>query len=246
VSTKRSCRLLRLPRSTFYEKSKGRPRHDFLRQKIRDIAGDRPRFGYRRITIMLRRQGIRVGKNTVFKIYRDLGLGLKRKVPKRKFLARARVCPPPASKVGQRWSIDFISDRLDSGRPFRSLCVIDQFSRKCLGIYPSHTFPARHVVACLDQVAARYGAYPASITLDNGPEFTSLVFDAWAAEHRIGLGFIAPGKPNQNGFIESFNGRLRDECLNLRRFRTLAEASAELEIWRNDYNATRPHSRPLQ
>ncbi len=191
---------------------------------------------------MLHRQGIQVSKNTVFLLYKELGLGLMKNRKKNKRLARVRIIPAVAKRPGERWSIDFISDRIATGQAFRSLCVVDQYSRKCLGIRASPTYPASLVTMCLDEIAAENGHYPESITLDNGPEFTGLVFDSWAAEHNISLDFIKPGKPSQNGFVESFNGRLRDECLNISRFRTLAEALVELDIWRQDYNKLRPHS----
>ncbi len=169
-------------------------------------------------TIMLNREGIKVGKDRVYRIYAEEGLNLKNANKKRKRLSFTRVTPEPATKPGERWSIDFITDRLTNGKQFRSLTVVDQFSRKCFGVTAQHSFPAESVTKALDELARRAGRYPESITLDNGPEFRGLVFDLWASERSINLDFIAPGKPTQNGFVESFNGRLRDEFLNLNLF----------------------------
>jgi putative transposase len=221
VSVRRACDIVRIYRSTYYYTPADRSYDEFLRMKIREIAGSRPRFGYRRITVMLRREGIKVGKDRVYRIYLEEGMNLNKKGKKRKRLSFTRVTPVPATKPGERWSIDFISDRLTDGRHFRSLTVVDQYSRKCIGVIARYSFPAHEVTAALDKLAKDVGVYPQSITLDNGPEFRGLVFDLWANDREINLDFIAPGKPTQNGFVESFNGRLRDEFLNLNLFRTL-------------------------
>jgi putative transposase len=210
--------------------------------RIREIAQDRPRFGYRRITVILRRRGIRVSKNTVFRIYQEEALGLKKVTRKRKRLSKLRVIPPPACRPGERWSIDFVTDKLVSGRYFRALCVVDQFSRKCLGVIARESYSGTAVANVLDDIARKSGGHPGMITLDNGPEFTGVVFDSWARDRKVSLDFITPGRPSENGFVESFNGRLRDECLNVSRFRTLLEAQAVINSWCNDYNNVRPHS----
>ena len=149
---------------------------------------------------------------------------------------------PPATKPGERWSIDFITDRETNGRPFRCLAVIDQYSRKCLGVVAKHRYPATDVTKVLDRIAFESKGYPKCITLDNGPEFRGLEFDLWASENRVSLDFITPGKPNQNGFVESFNGRLRDEFLNTQLFPNLKEAQKLIDEWVKDYNNVRPHS----
>jgi putative transposase len=213
-----------------------------LKQKIREVAGSRPRFGYRRITVMLRRQGFKVGKDRVYRIYREEGLNLRKQPRKRKRLAHTRIAPPPASMPGERWSIDFISDRLVSGKTFRSLCVIDQYTRKCLAVVPKTNYPSTEVTKVLDRIAQTCGSYPKSITVDNGPEFRGLHFDEWASKHRVSLDFISPGKPMQNGIVESFNGRLRDEFLNTQVFMSLEHAEELLKLWVKDYNKIRPHS----
>lgn len=191
---------------------------------------------------MLKRQGLKVGKNRIFRLYKEESLGLKKRTRKRKYLAKHRVRPDQATRPNQRWSIDFISDRLVSGQAFRSLVVIDQYSRKCLCSVPRKTYPSSEVVKVLTKAAWEAGEFPETITLDNGPEFISSVFDEWASEHNIELDFIPPGRPNQNGFVESFNGKFRDECLNVSIFQTMEEASKEIQEWVCDYNKVRPHS----
>ena len=233
---------MRMQRSSFYYKQKVKEDDEYLRRKVREIAGVRPRFGYKRITVMLNRQGIDVGKDRVLRLYREEGLELNKQQKKRRRFSFKRVTPPPATKPGQRWSIDFLSDKLIDKRAFRVLGIVDQYSRRCMGLFISQSFPTSEVIKCLNQVIWRYKTTPESITCDNGPEFRSYEFDDWAKSNKIVLDFIKPGKPNQNGFIESFNSRLRDEFLNANIFRTLDEAKVLLEMWRKDYNNVRPHS----
>lgn len=203
----------------------------------------RPRYGYIRITTILKREGIKVGKKRVYRLYKEECLSLRKHVErKRRIFPKSRVKPLPAERPNQRWSIDFIADRLTSGRAVRALCIIDQFSRKSLAISVRTNFLSRDVIEVLDRIIAKVGKPPESITLDNGPEFTSHIFDSWASRHRIGLDFIAPGKPSQNGFVESFNARLRDECLNMNVFHSLESVQTLLDDWRRDYNNWRPHS----
>ena len=190
---------------------------------------------------MLHRKGIRVSKNTVHKLYKELGLNLSKMKRKRKIPKRRRVAPEVASRPGQRWSIDFITDRIAGGRSFRGLCVVDQYSRRCFAMQLNHNFPTKEVIRTLEKIGCKHG-FPESITLDNGPEFTSVEFDVWASGRNIDLDFIQPGKPNQNGFVESFNARFRDECLNLNLFTSLPDAQMRVNRWRADYNKLRPHS----
>lgn len=240
VSTMRSCRLVLLNRSTFYKELCPR-NHDDLKLRIRDIALSRPRYGWRRIWAVLRGDGYQVNKKLVHKLYRQLGLSLRwRKSKRRK--SHLRVLPPPASRPNQRWSLDFMSEKLSSGPKFRIFNVIDIFSRKCLTCTVSRSFPSKKVIEELDKIARKLGGYPEFITLDNGTEFTSLIFDEWAKKHGIKLDFITPGRPCENGFIESFNGRLRDECLEVETFRTLDKAQMKLSIWQKDYNNVRLHT----
>jgi putative transposase len=236
---------MKMHKSAYYYKNTERKslRTEQLRILIRELAHDRPRFGYRRITVMLRRNGYRVSKNTVFRIYQREGLGLKkvsRKCAKR--LAKSRVKPSPATMPNQRWSIDFIFDHLANGTRYRSLSVIDQFSRKCLGVVPRIRFNGADVTQTLDEIAGLVGGYPKSITSDNGSEFTGLVYDEWTKRNGIHPDFIMPGKPTQNGFVESFHGKIRDECLAINSFHSLTEAKRVIAQWVEDYNCVRPHS----
>lgn len=208
--------------------------------RLRDLAMSRIRFGYLRLTVLLQREGWRVGKKLVYRHYRDLGLQMRTK-RRRKLASARRVSVEPACQPNERWSMDFITERLEGGRYFRTLTVVDQFTRECPVLEPALSLSGRHVVACLERVAAQRG-YPQSITVDNGTEFTSRAMDAWAYEHGVRLDFIRPGKPVENGFIESFNGRLRDECLNTHLFWNIEDARKKLEQWRWDYNHRRPHS----
>lgn len=243
LARRRACQLLMTCRSTVYYRAKPDPENEFLRRKIREIALDRPRFGYKRILAILRREGFKVGKKRVYRLYRLESLGLRKTIHrKRKYKPGPRIVPGPAKRPNQRWSIDFIEDKLTNGRKFRTLCVVDQFSRRCLAAAPRFTYPARDVVNVLNQAATKAGSYPETVTMDNGPEFTGFVFGAWALDHRIGLDFIDPGKPSQNGFVESFNARFRDECLRVNLFRSFDEATTIINEWLDDYNKLRPHS----
>lgn len=239
IDTRRACRLILIERSTFYLKHHPRD-YTYLKMRIRDIANSRPRFGARRVWAMLRQEGLKVNKKVVRKLYRQMSLTLRWHKTTRK-VSRLRTAPMQAIRPGQRWSLDFMSDKLSSGTKFRLLNVIDLYSRKCLNSVVSRSYPSTKVIAELDKIGMKYG-YPDIITLDNGTEFTSLIFDEWGRKHRIKLDFITPGKPCENGFIESFNGRLRDECLQTECFRTLEEAQIKISLWQKDYNCVRPHT----
>jgi putative transposase len=212
-----------------------------LRLRIREIAHARPRFGYQRIHVMLRREGWLVNKKRVHRWYRIEGLQLRMRVRRRKHMCLHRGPVPLAQRTHERWSMDFVHDQLFDGRPFRVLTVVDQSSRQSPVLEPRHSFGGGDVVAVLDRAIARTGT-PLSITVDHGTEFTSRVLEDWAYRRGVKLDFIRPGKPTENGHIESFNGRLRDECLNVMQFLSLDDARAKIEVWRIDYNAHRPHS----
>lgn len=191
--------------------------------------------------VLMWNKGIRVGKNTVYKVYKQEKLGLRhRKFKKRR--THLRVVPPPALKPNDRWAIDFITDETVCGRKFRILNVIDVATRKLLGEVVDRRLPATRVIECLDLCAKKAGMYPTTITCDNGPEFISIVMDEWAAQRNVGLDFITPGTPTENGYIESFHARQREECLEMHSFRTLEEARLIIADWRRDYNSLRPHS----
>jgi putative transposase len=188
---------------------------------------------------MLRREGWRINRKRVHRLYREEGLSV-RLTSRRKRLSQLRIVPPSPSQVNERWSMDFVADTLLDGRRFRALTVVDNWSRHSQLIEPDFTLTGTKVVAALERVAKRTG-YPQMITVDNGSEFTSKALDAWAHEHGVRLDFIRPGKPVENAVIESFNGRFRDECLNANVVISLHDARQKIEAWRIDYNEHRPH-----
>lgn len=239
VSQRRACRLILIGRSTFSYRSQAQDQ-SALRMRLKELAMVRVRYGYRRLTILLQREGWKVGKRRVYRLYRQENLLVRTKT-RRKRVARIRVPLAGAERPNQRWSMDFMSDRLVDGRAFRVLTVVDQFSRECPLLEADRSLTGRRVVECLDRLAW-FAGKPESITVDNGSEFCSRVLDAWAYQHGVRLDFIRPGRPVENGFIESFNGKLRDECLNTEIFFTLEDARQKLERWRRDYNEQRPHS----
>jgi len=213
---------------------------DELRQRIRELAGNRPRYGYRRLTVMLRREGWKVNTKRVYRLYREDNLGV-RTAKRKKRGTHLRVPLPESTRPNQRWSMDFVSDRLVDGRLFRILTVVDQYTRECLCAYADRSQSGNKVVVQMKRLAALRGL-PESITTDNGGEFAGKAMETWAYQNDVKLDLIRPGKPVENGYIESFNGRLRDECLNGEIFFDLADAREKLERWRRDYNEHRPHS----
>lgn len=238
---RRACRLLGLGRSTCRYESKRRD-DMALRQKIRAIAQARPRFGYRRILVMLKREGLRIGSERLRRLYREEGLSLRMRPKRRRKLASyLRIVAPPPQGPHERWSMDFMVDSFMDGRRFRVLTVVDIYSRHSPIIEADLSLNGAKVVAALERAAKHFG-YPRVMQVDNGTEFQSKVLDAWAFEHGVKLDFIRPGKPVDNCFIESFNARLRDECFNASVFTSLADARRKIEAWRIDYNEQRPHS----
>lgn len=239
ISERRACRLTELGRSTWNYRPC--PRDDrALRMRLKELAYARPRYGYERLTILLQREGWEVNHKRIYRIYREEGLTVRTK-RRRKRAAQTRLAPLPATHPAQRWSVDFMSDALADGRRFRVLTAVDQFTRECVVLEAGQSIPSQAVTEALDQAIRQYGK-PETITIDHGTEFTSNRFDQWAYQRGIQLDFISPGRPVENGFIESFNGKLRDECLNLHWFASLAEAKRLIEAWRREYNNTRPHS----
>ncbi len=211
-----------------------------LRQDLSKLAGERRRFGYRRLHVLLAREGHQVNHKKLFRLYREMGLAVRRR--KRKRISRPR--QPTKLETTMRnecWSMDFVSDGLASGRRFRAFTLVDIHTRECPATEVDLSLPGERVTRVLDRVASERG-YPKAVLMDNGPEFTSLAMDQWAHSRGVQLRFIQPGKPTQNAHCESFNGRLRDECLNEAWFTTLRDARATIEAWRKDYNEVRPHS----
>lgn len=240
VSDRRASRLMRLGRNTLRYKSKRDP-DTILREKLRELAEERRRFGYRRLHMLLKREGFKVNHKKLRRIYREEKLSLRIR-KKKKLRAGTRAPIPTPKAVNERWSMDFMSDQLaTSGRRFRLLNIVDDFTRECLAIEIDTSLPGTRVVEVLNQLKDLRGL-PSSITVDNGTEFTGKAVDQWAFENRVTLAYIRPGKPIENAFIESFNGKLRDECLNENWFVSLEDARRTIEEWRVDYNQNRPHS----
>ena len=239
VSCRRACALADICPNTWYYRSRARDT-SALRMRIREIAQARPRFGYTRIWILLRREGWRDNKKRIHRLYRLEGLQLRMRPRRKKRLSLHRGVVPIATRPDQHWSMDFVHDQLATGRTFRVLTVIDQWSRESVCLEANVSLTGRSVVEALEQVAQQR-ALPMSITVDHGTEFTSKALDEWAYQRGVQLDFIRPGKPVDNALIESFNGRLRDECPNVHSFMSVAHAQAVIAQWRHDYNDHRPH-----
>jgi putative transposase len=240
VSERRACRLVGIGRSSLRYRKRARSDEPSLRQRLRDLAAARPRFGYRRLHALLRREGVIINHKRVERLYREEGLAVRRR--KRKRVARdgrGRAAPP--TRPNQQWGVDFVSDVLTWGRRIRLFTVVDVFTREALAIEVDTSVPGGRVVRVLERLAMERGV-PDEIILDNGPELSGKAVDQWAYERRVRLRFIEPGKPIQNAFVESFQGRLRDECLDRHWFVSLRDARHTVEAWRQDYNRARPHS----
>lgn len=240
-SERRACALVGMNRST--NQYELRRRDDpALVARLRELAGERPRFGYRRLHVLLRRdkRWKTINRKVVYRLYKAAGLAVKRR-SKRKARITRPPPPSPVSRPNERWSMDFVHDALEDGRAFRAFNVVDAYTRECHAIEVDTSLPAARVVRVLDKLVWEHGL-PESLRVDNGPEFISSTLEAWATKHGVKIDFIQPGKPTQNAHVESFNGRFRDECLAQNRFPTLARARAEIELFRVDYNCERPHS----
>jgi len=239
LSERRACGLIGITRWSNRYQSCRDPQAE-LRMRLRELAASRVRYGYRRLTVLLRREGRAINAKRVYRLYREEGLQVRTK-KRAKRATHVRVPLPSAVRANQRWSMDFVSDRFADGRWFRILTVIDQFTKEGLCTHADLSQSGKKVVEQLDRLVARRGA-PESITIDNGSEFAGRDMETWAYANGVKLDFIHPGRPVQNGFIESFNGRLRDECLNSEVFFDVNDAREKIERWRQDYNRNRPHS----
>jgi putative transposase len=238
VSERRACRLAGVARSSYRYRSVAADQAA-LRLRLRDLAATQVRYGYRHLHILLRREGWRVNHKRVYRLYREEGLGIR--VKRRKKLTSApRVLPPPATRPLERWSLDFLSDSLVDGRRFRVLTIVDNVSRVSPAIAVGASLTGERVVTLLDRLRSTVGV-PLRIAIDNGPEFNSKALDAWAYQNGVQLEFSRPGKPTDNAFAESFNGRFRDECLNLHWFASLEEVRQTVEEWRIEDHTERPH-----
>ena len=239
VSQRRACNVLQVDRSTVRYRSV-RIDDAELRDAIKRVSRDRRRFGYRRIHVMVEREGYRVNHKKLRRIYREEKLQVRRRGGRKRALGTRRPMVLPDGP-NQRWSLDFVSDAFTDGRRFRILTVVDDFTRENLALIADTSLSGLRVTRELDRVIAERGQ-PGTIVSDNGTEFTSMAILKWVQSTGIDWHYIAPGKPTQNAFIESFNGKLRDECLNETLFSSLAEARETLEAWQEDYNRYRPHS----
>ncbi|WP_186020131.1 IS3 family transposase, partial [Burkholderia gladioli] len=240
LTMRRACRLLKQPRSVQYYRSVKDPRPE-LRSRMREIAYTRVRYGYRRVHVLLRREGWQLGRNQAYRLYCEEQLQLRSKLPKRRKMVVTRMAKIVPVKPNDAWSMDFVADQLADGSKFRTLTVVDVFTKEALAIEVGQRLKGEHVVSALNRIVARRGA-PRHVFVDNGSEFSGRLLDMWAYHHQAKIDFSRPGKPTDNCHIETFNGSFRDECLNLHWFETLGEAKAIIEAWRRDYNESRPHS----
>jgi putative transposase len=239
VGERRACGATGFRRSSQRYRSRRDPQVE-LRMRLRDLAASRVRYGYRRLHILLRREGWPVNHKRTYRLYCDEGLSIRPKVPRRQRAWRYRVGQPAATMANEVWAMDFLSDQLFDGRPIRILAVLDAHTREALSIGPRASFRAVDVVQELDRLV-RERSRPKTLKVDNGPEFAGRLLDQWAYLNGVEIDFSRPGKPTDNAHIEAFTSRLRAECLNASWFLSIADARDRLEVWRREYNEERPH-----
>ena len=240
VSQRRACGLVAQPRSSQRYTARRDSRQE-LRCRMRELASTRVRYGYRRIHVLLRREGWTLGRSQAYRLYVEEQLQLRSKLPKRRKMLVTRRQRLETTRAGEIWAMDFVADQLAGGAKFRILTIIDVFTRQALSVEAGSRLRGEDVVSVLNRLVAQLGP-PKAVFVDNGSEFTGRLMDLWAYHHGVRIDFSRPGKPTDNSFVETFNGSLRDECLNVNWFATLPEARAVLETWRRDYNESRPHS----
>lgn len=240
VSERRACHAMAFPRSSQRYRAMRDPQ-PLLRIRLRDLARTRVRYGYRRLHVLLRREGWQVNHKRVYRLYSEEGLTMRRKTPRRHVSAQVRLERKQIEAVNEVWAMDFMSDTLSDGRKFRILTVLDLFTRESLSLEARFGFTGSRVAEALDRLTQERGK-PTSLRVDNGPEFAGKMLDLWAYFRELKLDFSRPGKPTDNAFIESFNGRFRQECLNQHWFLCLEDAQEKIESWRRQYNEDRPHS----
>jgi len=240
VSDRRACRVAGVHRSTWRYESR-RVEEVALKQRIRDIAETRTRYGYLRVHALLRREGWPINRKRVYRLYCEMGLQMRHKVPKRRVKAKLREDRRPAQQMNDFWSMDFMADQTFDGKKLRILTIVDNHSRVSPSIGVRFRYTGYDVVKTLEDARKAYGV-PRTIRVDNGPEFVSKELDLWAYSNGVTLDFSRPGKPTDNAFIEAFNARVRQECLNQHWYLSLEDARAKIESWRQDYNDQRPHS----
>ena len=236
-SERRACGLVMLAVSSY--RYQARRCDEPLRTRLVELAREKPRFGYRRLQVLLRRCGEQVNHKRLYRVYREAGLSIRRK--KRKHCVRVGQPLRSWAAANQEWALDFVHDSVDCGRAIRVLSVVDAYTRECLALEVDTSFASRRVTRVLEQIVAERGQ-PLAIRCDNGPELTSRHFLAWCVERQIELVHIQPGKPTQNAHVESFHGRLREECLTVSWFQNLFDARRKIAAWQKEYNEERPHS----
>ena len=241
VGIRRACSLINFNRASYYCKSKAGPLNGLLRERIKAIAAARVRYGYRRISVLLRREGFAVSDKRVYRLYALEGLSLRAKLPHRRRAATPRSQRFVPETINEVWSMDFMHDRLADNRSYRLLTIVDIYSRECVALEAGPRFCSEDVVAVL-QRACRERGTPHILRCDNGTEFVAKPLDQWAFWNKIALDFSRPGKPTDNAFIESFNGGVRRELLNPSYFETIEQVRKAARIWRDEYNVFRPHS----
>lgn len=232
--------MLALSRTVMHYGPRAAPRNEQLRARIAQLAAERRRFGYRRIHALLRREGVSVNVKRVHRLYCQESLQVPKRRRRKGVAVERRPLLVPQGP-NQCWSIDFVSDKLDYGRRLKCLTIVDDFTKEAIDIVVDHGISGQYVACALDR-AARFRSLPITIRTDQGPEFTGKALDQWAYEHKVELRLIEAGKPTQNAYVESFNGKFRDECLNEHWFRSLSEAREIIASWTRDYNQQRPHS----
>jgi putative transposase len=240
VSERRACRASGFERATQRYKSRRDPQVA-LRMRVKELAETRVRYGYRRLHVLLQREGWRTNHKRTYRIYSEEGLSIRTRSPKRRRACRYRSGRSEIGAANDCWAMDFVSDRLFDERPFRILAIVDCHTREALATSARTNFRAYQVIEELDRLAKLRGK-PRSIRVDNGPEFAGRMLDQWAYLNKVELDFSRPGKPTDNAYIESFNSRLRQECLNASWFLSMADARARITEWRTDYNQNRPHT----
>ena len=239
LSERKACKVIGVSRTVFRHESLKPVRDQFLKDALLQKAIQYPRYGYLMLHGLLNNEGLVVNRKRTYRLYTEAGLQMRTK--KRKELIRPRVAMPLPATPNERWSMDFVYDQLANGRHFRILNVVDDYSRECIGQMIDTSISGQRVARCLRELMKKRGK-PGSIVCHNGTEFTSKALFFWSRDHLVRLNFIQPGQPTQNAFVESFNGKFRDSCLNQYWFRSIDEARSVVESWRKDYNEVRPHS----
>lgn len=239
LSTRRACKIVKEHRSGYYYRSCKDPKAA-LRSRMRELAQIRIRYGYRRLHVLLKREGWVLGKEQAYRLYSQESLQLRSKRPRRRKMMVTRRERYVPKRPNQAWSMDFVADQLVNGVRFRALTIVDVYTREALAIQVGQRLRAEDVVAVCNRIAAKRGP-PVRVFVDNGSEFSGRVFDLWAYHQKAAIDFNRPGRPTDNCFVETFNGSLRDECLNVHWFETIDEAQAKIEAWRVEYNESRPH-----